>query len=124
MVGVGTALVAAVPGFVDWAFGVPRGSGAKLIGLVHAGLNVAALGLFGASLGLYGGDWDSTGVDGTLGLALACAGMVCTLGAGFLGWTLVQDYHVGIRLTPTQVRDELSVQASQPRVGLLHRHAV
>src|SRR5690348_11645564 len=43
--GVGMALLAALPGFVDWAFGVPRGSAAKGVGLAHAGLNVAALGL-------------------------------------------------------------------------------
>lgn len=122
VVGVGAALVAAVPGFVDWAFGVPRGSGAKLIGLAHACLNVAALGLFGASLGFYGADWDSSGVDGTLGLALASAGLACTLGAGFLGWTLVQNYHVGIRLTTAQAGDELAVQGTHSHLRL-HRRA-
>lgn len=116
VVGVGAALLAAMPGFVDWAFGIPRGSGAKLIGLVHACFNVAALGLFGASLGFYGADWNSPGVDGTLGLALASAGLLCTLAAGFLGWALVQDYHVGIRLTPAQMGDELTVQGTHPHL--------
>jgi hypothetical protein len=43
--------------------------------------------------------------------------------ARFLGWTLVQDYHVGARLAPEQDVAELAVQHSQairPRRG----HAV
>lgn len=120
--GVGMALLAALPGLIDWAFGIPRGSGAKAVGLAHAGLNIAALGLFGAALGFYAADWNSTGVDATLGLALSAAGLACTLAAGSLGWMLVQTYHVGIRLTPVQQRDELAVQRTQPHLRL-HRRA-
>ncbi|MFE9555089.1 hypothetical protein ACFYMW_24225 [Streptomyces sp. NPDC006692] len=36
--------------------------------------------------------------------------MAVTIGAGFLGWMLVQNYHMGVRPTPTQERDELAVQ--------------
>lgn len=110
VVGVGGALLAAVPGLVDWAFGIPRGSGAKTVGLAHAALNVTALGLFAGSLGAYAGHWNGPATGTTLGLALSSAGLACTLAAGFLGWTLVQNYHIGIRLTPTQERDELTVQ--------------
>ncbi|MFI6689245.1 DUF2231 domain-containing protein [Streptomyces sp. NPDC050485] len=111
--GVGTALLAALPGLVDWAFGIPRTSGAKTVGLVHAGLNVAALALFAISLGLYASHWDGPAMSATPGLALAAAGVAVTIGASFLGSMLMQDYHVGIRLTPTQERDELAVQNAQ-----------
>ncbi|WP_112467443.1 DUF2231 domain-containing protein [Streptomyces triticisoli] len=111
VVGVGSALLAALPGFVDWAFGIPRGSAAKTVGLAHAGLNVTALALFAISLGTYVTHWNGPATGATLGLALTSAGMLCTLAAGFLGWMLVQDYHIGIRLTPAQERDELAVQS-------------
>lgn len=52
-VGVDGALLAALPGFADWAFGIPRDSAAKTVGLAHAGLNVAALVLFAIGLGTY-----------------------------------------------------------------------
>ncbi|WP_073945960.1 DUF2231 domain-containing protein [Streptomyces kebangsaanensis] len=120
VVGVGSALLAALPGFVDWSFGIPRGSAAKTVGLAHAGLNVAALVLFAISLGTYVTHWNGPATGTTPGLALTSAGVACTIAAGFLGWTLVQDYHVGIHLTPGQARDELAVQDVH-RLGA-HRH--
>ncbi|MGH3166850.1 MAG: DUF2231 domain-containing protein, partial [Trebonia sp.] len=53
VVGVGGAVLAAGPGLADWAFGIPRDSAAKMVGLAHAGLNVTALGLFAAVIGEY-----------------------------------------------------------------------
>ncbi|WP_086561593.1 DUF2231 domain-containing protein [Streptomyces africanus] len=116
--GVGTALLAALPGIADLAFGIPRRSAARTVGIAHGGLNVAALGLFGASLGVYATHWDGPATGVTPGLALSSAGLACTLAAGFLGWTLVQDYHVGIRLTPLQESDEQTVQSAE----LIHLH--
>lgn len=108
--GVGGALLAALPGFADWLLGIPRGSGAKTVGLAHAGLNVAALVLFAISLGMYAGHWDGPARGAGPGLGLAAAGVLCTIGAGYLGWMLVQTYHIGIQLTQEQERDELTVQ--------------
>lgn len=108
--GVGGALLAALPGFADWLLGIPRGSAAKTVALAHAGLNVAALALFAISLGLYASHWDGPPRNATPGLALAAAGVACTIGAGFLGWMLVQTYHIGVTMTPVQERDETTVQ--------------
>jgi uncharacterized membrane protein len=119
--GVGMALLAALPGLIDWAFGVPSGSAAKTVGLAHAGLNVTALCLFGASLGYYATDWDATAVSPNLGLGLSSAGILCTLAAGFLGWMLVQTYHIGVELSPAQRSDEAAIQQTQ-RQPHLHRH--
>ncbi|KUJ68265.1 hypothetical protein ACZ90_20295 [Streptomyces albus subsp. albus] len=116
--GVGGALLAALPGFADWAFGIPRTSAAKTVGLAHAGLNVAALGLFGASLGVYASHWDGPAIGAIPGIVLSAVGVALTIAAGFLGWMLVQDFHVGIRLTDMQERDEPAVQNVQP----LHPH--
>ncbi|HZU57012.1 MAG TPA: DUF2231 domain-containing protein [Actinocrinis sp.] len=116
--GVGGALLAALPGLADWALGIPRGSAAKTVGLAHAALNIAALALFAISLGTYASHWNGPAKDATLGLALAAAGVACTISAGFLGWMLVQNYHIGVSLTRIQEGDEKVVQS----VRLLRSH--
>lgn len=121
--GVGGAVLAAVPGLADWAFGIPRDSAAKPIGLAHATLNVAALGLFAAVLASYVSNWNGPAIGATLGIVLSAIGVAATLGAGFLGWTLVQDYHVGIQLAPEQELAEAAVQHHQPPIPLRRRHA-
>ncbi|HEU5353207.1 MAG TPA: DUF2231 domain-containing protein [Actinocrinis sp.] len=113
--GVGGAVLAALPGLADWALGIPRGSAAKTVGLAHAGLNVVALALFAISLGVYASHWNGPAKGATLGLALASAGVVCTIAAGFLGWMLVQTYHIGVTLTPVQEGDETTVQNARLR---------
>ena len=36
-------------------------------------------------------------LDATIPLAVAVMGMLAAIGAGMLGWTLVQTHHVGVR---------------------------
>lgn len=119
IVGAGGAALAALPGAVDLLFGVPRSSQARLVGLAHGGLNVAALGLFIAAAVTYAGNWNGPAASATLGLALSAAGVALTVSAGALGWVLVQTYHVGIRLTPRQAEDEQAVQ-QEPALSLVH----
>jgi uncharacterized membrane protein len=122
VVGAGTALIAAIPGAVDLFFGVPKGSTAKMVGMVHAAINLAAAGLMIAVAALYFSDWGLLGRDARLGLTLSSAAVLCTFIAGWLGWMLVQTYHIGIRLTPAQTADEEAVQ--YPRlVPPSHRRA-
>lgn len=123
IVGVGGALLAALPGFADWAFGIPRDSGAKVIGLTHATLNVIALGLFAGVIGVYFPDWNGPAASATLGLVLSAIGVASTLGAGFLGWMMVQDYHIGIRLAPEQELAEPAVQHHQLQIPPRRHHA-
>lgn len=111
--GVAMALVAAVPGFIDWAVGIPRNSAAKTTGLLHMGLNVSALLVFFANAVVYTDRWDQPMPSGKTGIVLAAIGVLLTLPAGFLGWSLVQDHHVGVRLTPEQERLE-PVAAAPP----------
>jgi uncharacterized membrane protein len=116
--GVGSAAIAALPGIVDLALAVPRGTATKLVGVAHALGNVAALGLFAAILPSYVTHWDGPPADTTLGLALSSAGVLVTLVAGTLGWRLVQTHHVGVQLTAVQEVDEATVQRLPLR---LHR---
>jgi len=59
----------------------------------------------------------------TIGLALAAAGVGVTVVAVALGWMLVQTYHVGVRLTPSQEQDEASVQQPPALTIVNHRQA-
>jgi uncharacterized membrane protein len=110
IVGVISAALAALPGLVDWAFGIPRDSAAKATGLIHAALNVSALGLFLATVAVYGGNWNGPPISATLGVVLSAIGVAATAAAGFFGWSMVQDYHVGVRLAPQQELAETEIQ--------------
>jgi uncharacterized membrane protein len=113
--GVAMALIAAVPGFIDWAFGIPSGSRPKIHGLRHMLLNVGALVLFAISLFYYVGYWSSAeNESATLGIILSIVGVLLTVAAGFHGWMLIQDDHVGVRLTAEQERIDASVLGDRP----------
>lgn len=104
--GVIMAVVAAVPGFLDWALGVPAGSAAKRHGQTHLILNVAALLLFLVNAVVHVGQFAAAYQDRVGGFILALLGVGCTVAAGYLGWTLIQNDHVGVQLTPEQARLE------------------
>ncbi len=122
VVGVCGAALAALPGLADWAFGIPRDSTAKKTGLLHAALNVAALGLFLATVATYESHWNGPAASATLGVVLSAIGVALTVMAGFFGWMLVQDYHVGVQLAPEQEVAEPAVQHMRPG-ALGRRHA-
>ncbi len=102
--GVVMAAVAAVPGLID-LLGLPRGSRARATGFRHAAFNVLALTLFAISAVLLfrnaGGTQNlATGryeLDVAAPLALSILGALSTVAAGWLGWTLVQTHHVGVK---------------------------
>ena len=98
--GVATAVIAAVPGLLDWLLSIPRGTAAHRTGLRHLLLSLAALALFSLTGILNAGKWDETGADIRAGLALALLGLGLTIAAGFHGWSLVQHHHVGIETAP------------------------
>lgn len=123
VVGAGGAVLAALPGFIDLTFGIPRSSQAKRVGLAHGACNVAALGLFIAAAVIYVGNWNGPATGATLGLALAAAGVFMTVVAGSMGWMLVQTYHVGVGLTDRQAEDEAFVQQSSALHLVPHRRA-
>lgn len=102
LAGVVAAALAAVPGFIDWAFGVPSGTPAKRTGLAHMALNVSALLVFALNVSLQWSHRLETAPKLGLSIALASVGVALTIAAGFLGWKLVQTHHVGVELTPRQ----------------------
>lgn len=113
LAGVILAAVAAVPGFIDWAFGVPTGSPAKATGMAHMAYNVGALLVFALNVVLQWPHRAELVPPVGLSVVLPALGVVLTIVAGYLGWKMVQTHHVGIDLTPEQERLE---PRANPRV--------
>ena len=93
--GVLMAVVAALPGFIDW-LNIPSGKKAKRTGMFHMISNVLALLLFAICFFLQKDKWNETDPAVGSAIILSVAGLILTLVAGFLGWTLVQKHHVGV----------------------------
>ena len=128
--GVITALIAAIPGFIDWAAGIPKGHPAKATGRTHMILNLVALALFTINLIVQTDKWvdlartamatgDIVTPNPTAALVLSLLGVAFTIAAGFFGWKMVQTHHVGVELSDEQRRLEPTAfeQASRARHG-------
>jgi uncharacterized membrane protein len=104
--GVVMAAVAAVPGLIDLV-SLPAKSRARVTGIRHAAFNVLALVLFAISAVMLYRNAGSTlnpargnyALDVTAPLVLSILGVLSTVTAGWLGWTLVQTHHVGVHPT-------------------------
>jgi uncharacterized membrane protein len=121
IVGVITAVLAAVPGFIDWAFGIPNTSAAKSRGLLHMGLNVAALILFVISGAMLLGNWDIPLDNVVSPFVLSVIGALTTGFAGYHGWELIATHKVGVTLTPEQERLE-PVEEMSPEAHKFSKH--
>jgi len=54
---------------------------------------------------IHTGSWKNPSGE-VSGIILALLGVLCTVGAGYFGWTMIQTDHVGVKLTPEQERLE------------------
>lgn len=99
--GVVTALIAAVPGFLDWT-GIPSHLRAKQVGMVHLTLNLIVVSIFTLNLGMQGAQLTDATPSGWSGFVLSLIGVMLLLVSGYYGWSLVQTHHVGIDLTREQ----------------------
>lgn len=105
LAGVAMAALAALPGFIDW-LAIPSSKGAKKTGMYHMFCNVGALVLFAVNLFLQYPKIHDTQPESILPIVLSAIGFCLTLAAGFLGWTLVQNHHIGVSLTAEQQKLE------------------
>lgn len=103
--GVAMALLAAVPGFIDWLF-IPSEKKAKSVGMQHMLYNVTALMIFGVNLGLQYKKLKEETPNATSAILLCSAGLIVTTIASYLGASLMQQHHVGIDLTEEQQKLE------------------
>ena len=110
--GVAMALLGAIPGAID-LFSLPKGSPARATGIKHASVALLTVGIFAVTAALLYRNWSSRefvdgmwNLDATVPLAIAVAGMVTLVIVGFLGFSLVQTHHVGIK--PALVRSGIA----------------
>jgi uncharacterized membrane protein len=93
--GVAGALLAAVPGFIDW-LGIPRGTRARAIGLYHMVINLAVVALFAISLI---GRWMTPGGYALAGpgwMVLGWIGVGLAIVSSWLGGELVETLGVSV----------------------------
>ncbi len=90
--GVVSALIAAVFGLIDF-LGIPKGTRAKRVGLLHGGGNVVVVVLFAASWLLRRG---SPTDPATLAIVLSATGFALAGVTGWLGGELVDRLGVGV----------------------------
>lgn len=119
--GIVTALLAAVVGFTDWIAAIPRHHPARRTGRIHMVLNVTALVFFVLNAWLQSGQWGAVAPVARGAVILPLIGVLLTMVAGFFGWKMVQDHHVGVRLTAEQERIDTM---AQPPVEEHRRRAV
>jgi len=101
--GVGMAVLAAIFGFIDLFFGVPRDTPARRTGVKHFIINLLTVVLFaGAAFMLYS-TWrgkptvyEHPELSYIVPLILGILGLGLTIVAGVLGWKMVQTHHVGV----------------------------
>jgi uncharacterized membrane protein len=110
--GVVAALVAAVPGFIDW-LGIPNRVEAKKVGVAHMILNLVVVTIFAINLGIQAPHLDEAAPPYLLAVLLPAVGVLTLLVSGYFGWSLVQTHHVGVNLTREQ-------EALEPRHDLPH----
>lgn len=103
--GILMAVVAALPGFIDW-LNIPGTKRAKTVGLNHMLLNVGALILFAINFFMQYPKCNETQPSASSAILLTGLGLILTVIAGFLGWSLIQNHHIGVSLTEEQKRIE------------------
>lgn len=92
------AIVAALAGLVDYT-GIPANTDAKRHAVQHMSLNIFSLVVFALNWYLNAGQWNVPAPVMRYAIILPLIGFLATLGAGYLGWTLVQTHHAGVQLT-------------------------
>jgi len=101
-VGLAGAVVAASFGLLD-LLAIPPGTPAFRTALLHMGLNLTAVALYGISLAVRVGSVDEGDVT-VPGFALAVAALALVGGAGWLGGKLAYSYGVRVADEATQAR--------------------
>ena len=94
--GVVGALLAAVPGFIDW-LAIPQGTRARKIGVYHLTLNLIIVALFVLSLltrALTTGGYPAAGLGSMI---LGWVGVAIAIVSSWLGGELVETLGIGVR---------------------------
>jgi uncharacterized membrane protein len=101
--GIVMAIVAALLGFIDW-LGIPVVIKAKRVGLNQMLCNVGALIFFAVNFFMQYKKLNDPAPNASPAIPLTTIGLILTVTAGFLGWSLIQNHRIGISLTEEQKR--------------------
>jgi uncharacterized membrane protein len=112
--GVVTALVAAIPGAVDY-MAVARHTDARTTGMVHGLLNITIVALFAVSILLRTNDGAVSADAFTLPFILSLVGVVLLSVSGWLGGELVFKHHIAVQ--PDTSEDESDEESYHDRVA-------
>lgn len=99
-----TAVIAGVPGMIDFLAGIPRHTKAYKNAVTHLSLNAMTFILFAINGYMIWGLWDVGAESVRLPIVLTGIGSLSLIGAGYYGWKMVAENKVGISLTPEQQR--------------------
>lgn len=115
--GIIAAVVAAIPGMVDYFASIPARDPAKKVGRAHIAFNTLSLVVFAVISYML---WDvvtpetirTEAFDATTPMWLSILGLASTLVAGYFGGSLVQQHHVGIEPSPRRSPLKSATQTS------------
>jgi uncharacterized membrane protein/nitrite reductase/ring-hydroxylating ferredoxin subunit len=110
---IGTALLAAVPGIIDYLFVIPPNSSAKKRGAKHGLTNISVVILFAIALGLRRQEEASL----TLIVVLQGVGVILLTVAGWMGGTLVYRNQIGVDIRYAEAgkwKEETKEQSKGP----------
>jgi nitrite reductase/ring-hydroxylating ferredoxin subunit/uncharacterized membrane protein len=93
MAGIATALVAAIPGVIDYVYTVPPDSSAKVRATKHMVVNLTAVALFACAWWIRGG---AAARPDAIVLGLEMIGLVSLGAGGYMGGTLVTRNLIGV----------------------------
>ena len=93
LVGITTAILAAIPGFIDYLYTVPPNSSAKTRATKHMVANLTAVALFSAAWWIRGG---AATPPGGIVLGLEVIGLGLLGAGGYMGGTLVTRNLIGV----------------------------
>lgn len=105
--GVATAVLAALPGAIDFFFGIPKDTEARKRGWLHAALNVTALVLFAINLYLIWGTFNMAVSPNSINAVITGIGFGLTVVAAYHGHALISKDHADVDLTPEQERIDI-----------------
>lgn len=119
-VGIVGALLAAIPGLIDYFTVVPRGE-ARRQATIHMALNLGIATLFVVNLALRLFTTASTGPNWWLSLALTLFGNVALLYSGWLGGELVYRHKLGVEERGQAETSNLRITMSREEAERIQR---
>ena len=118
--GLGGGVIAGGTGLIDWV-GIPGGTRAKRVGLLHGGVNAVVMLVFAGSLYFR---HTVSAEPGAVALALSFGGFVLALFGGWLGGELVERLAIAVHTGANpDAPSSLTTESAMVRSGSARQHS-